>query len=376
MTYNAILGGFTPVLSGSDPLKQLQLTNGSTGGIQTQCIINNQPVMNYNKFTFTFQLYCANVNNGDYIYLNFGSGGYQVTFKFEIYFYQGIRLSTTSVTNAVSSATNWYNSTWNSIRVEYNRSATNTWTMFFNETQIIQYSDPNWVTAPGGTWGILAFNGDARFNSSIRQLEMTINDSGLAGNNVLSGNYTASASTVYYNRLENIASQAFNTTDSIWHTNDNPAIYSGSNYIGAVSTTVSGTSYAGDWLQLQTPNPLQLTSFSICGRQANSFFSLRSPRNFVMAGSLDGSTWYLLHTATGVNDWTSADKYFVCNGPNGNPASKYSYFRLIIMATNGGNSVNIINLNLYMKVICQILLEFNMKKQIKNLKKFHINQRY
>ena len=348
MTYNAILGGFTPVLSGSDPLKQLQLTNGSTGGIQTQCIINNQPVMNYNKFTFTFQLYCANVNNGDYIYLNFGSGGYQVTFKFELFSYQGIRLSTTSVTNAVSSATNWYNSTWNSIRVEYNRSATNTWTMFFNETQIIQYSDPNWVTAPGGTWGILAFNGDARFNSSIRQLEMTINDSGLAGNNVLSGNYTASASTVNNNRLDVIASQAFNTTNSnMWHSSDTSTIYSSGNYIGGVSTTVSGTNYSGEWLQLQTPNPISLFSFSIYPRQDGSLWTNRSPKNFVMAGSLDGSTWYLLHTATGVNDWTSADKYFVCNGPNGNPASKYSYFRLIIMATNGGNSVNIINLNLY-----------------------------
>ena len=219
--------------------------------------------------------------------------------------------------------------------------------MFFNETQIIQYSDPNWHTAPGSQWGFLAWNGDARFNSSIRQLEMTINDSGLAGNNVLSGNYTASASTVYYNRLENIASQAFNTTDSIWHTNDNPTIYSGSNYIGAVSTTVSGTNYLGEWIQLQTPNPISLFSFSIYPRQDNSLWTIRSPKNFVMAGSPDGSTWYLLHTATGVNDWTSADKYFVCNGPNGNPASKYSYFRLITMATNGGTSVNITNLNLY-----------------------------
>ena len=60
-----------------------------------------------------------------------------ITFAFEIYAYAGIRLSTSSVSNAISSATNWYNSTWNNIRVVYNRSATNTWTMFFNETQII-----------------------------------------------------------------------------------------------------------------------------------------------------------------------------------------------------------------------------------------------
>ena len=284
-----------------------------------------------------------------------GSGGYQVTFSFQIYYYQGIRLSTSSVGNAVSSATNWYNSTWNDIRIVYNRSGTNTWTLFFNETQIIQYSDPNWaLSAPGGQWGFGAFNGAVKFISYIRQLEMTIAPQTLPGNNILSGSYTASASSFYNNNFQAIPSCAFgdnikNASNVLmWHSAT--AAYTNGAYTGGYTTTVSGTSYSGEWLQLQTPNALQLVSFSICPRPDQSLFQRRSPRNFVMAGSNDGSTWNLLHTATGISDWTAADKYFVCNGPN--VANKYSYFRLVVMAVGNpnpgtGDYANIQNLNLY-----------------------------
>ncbi len=330
MTYNG-------TLSGSDPLKQIQLTNGSNDG--TNCYVTSQTPMNYNSFTFSFQLYCQNTGNGDYVDLYFGSGGYSVSFKFEIYYYGGIRLSTSSVGNAVSSATNWYNSTWNDIRVVYNRSGTNTWTLFFNETQVIQYSDPNWNNVPGGQWGFGAFNGAAKFISYIRQLEMTIDPQTLPGTSIVSGSYTASASSY----SGGIPSNAFNGKGELWHSAT--TAYTNGTYTGGYTTTVSGTSYSGEWLQLQAPNPLQLSSFGIYPRQDQSLFLYRSPRNFVIAGSNDNSTWYLLHTATGVNDWSSADKYFVCNGPNF--ANKYNYFRLIVTAVNGGDYVNIANLNLY-----------------------------
>jgi hypothetical protein len=356
--YNVMNWGSTswyyPVLSETDPLKQLQLTPGSPG-VGTYCNIGNQPVMNYDSFTFSYQLYTANISNGDWIQLYFGAGGYQVTFSFEIYYYQGIRMYTTNGGNVASSATNWWNSTWNDIRIEYVKGPTNTWTLFFNETQIIQYSDPNWANAPGGTWGFQVFNGAATFISYIRQLDMTIAPQSLPGNSILSGSYIASASTVYNNNLDGVPSNAFGNnlknTSRMWHTGVN---YSSGAYIGAVTTTVSGTSYAGDWIQIQTPNPVSLNSFSIYPRQNDNLCMVRSPKNFVMAGSNDNSTWHLLHTAIGVSDWTTAEKYVVCNGQN--VASKYTYFRLVVMAVynsaayNGpgsADSVNIQNLNLY-----------------------------
>ena len=343
MTYNG-------TLSGSDPLKQIQLTNGSNNG--TNCYVTSQTPMNYNSFTFSFQLYCQNTGNGDYVELYFGGGAYYVLFKFEIYYYGGIRLSTGSVGNAVSSATNWYNSAWNNIRVVYNRSGTNTWTLFFNETQVIQYSDPNWGGVPGGQWGFSSYNGQAKFISYIRQLEMTIAPVSIPGTSIVSGNYTASASSYYDNN--NLPCYAFGnniwnaSNYGMWHSATNS--YSNGAYTGGYTTTVSGTSYAGEWLQLQAPNPLQLASFSIYPRQDGSLFQRRSPRNFVIAGSNNASTWDLLHTATGISDWTAAEKYFVCNGSN--VANKYSYFRLIVMAVGNpnpgtGDFVNIVNLNLY-----------------------------
>ena len=343
---------YSPVLSGTDPLKQLQLTPGS-GGVGTYCNITGQPVMNYDSFTFSFQLLCGNTNGGDWLKLYFGDGGYVVEFSFEIYYYQGIRINTSSVGGVASSATNWFNSAWNDIRIEYKRGPTNTWTMFFNETQILQYSDPNWANVPGSQWGFHTFNGAAHFSSFIRQLEMTIAPQTLPGNNILSGSYIASASS-YISNFQAIPSCAFgdnikNASNVLmWHSAT--AAYTNGAYTGGYTTTVSGTSYSGEWLQLQTPNALQLVSFSICPRPDQSLFQRRSPRNFVMAGSNDGSTWNLLHTATGISDWTAADKYFVCNGPN--VANKYSYFRLVVMAVGNpnpgtGDYANIQNLNLY-----------------------------
>ena len=356
MSYGLYSGSFTPVLTESDPNVQLRLTDGITNNVSTYCYVTGQPVMNYSSFTLSFQLYASNVNSGEFVKIYFGNGGYVVEFVFEILNYQGIRINTTSVSYPVVSATNWYNSTWHDIRIEYNRGPTNTWTMFFNETQIIQYSDPNWYNTPGGQWGFHAYNTTTKFDSYIRKLEMTIAPVSLPGTSVVSGSYIASASSTYY--LAGLPSYAFNdslkntSNDTQWHSGLNYNISNGL-YTGAVSTTVSGTSYSGDWLQLQTPNPLVLRSFSICGRQAGSLFSVRSPRNFVMAGSNDNSTWSLLHTATGVSDWTASDKYFICNGGS-NVASKYTYFRLITMAIGnsgsfGGNSncVNIHNLSLY-----------------------------
>ena len=346
MSYGVETGSFTPLLELSDPLVQLRLTN-NTSNLRTYCNVAGQPVMNYDSFTLTFQLWAAINTLGDHINLYFGGGAYVVQYLFELANYQGIRMNTSSVANPVVSATNWWNSTWNNIRVEYLRGPTNTWTMFFNETQILQYSDPYWYRTAGSGWGFSTYNGTATFDSYIRGVEMTIAPQTLPGNSIVSGSYTASAST---NSPDFISpSYAFNdslkntSTYRYWHSGFN---YSSGPYTGGVTTTVSGTSYAGDYLQLQTPNPLVLRSFSIYPRQDADLWASRSPKNFVMAGSNDGSTWYLLHTATGVNDWSSADKYFVCNGTS--VASKYTYFRLVVTSVlTGGNSLQIQNLNLY-----------------------------
>lgn len=323
----------TTTQAGSDPFTQLRITDGAGG--QGQIVYSSQPVQNY-PFTFTFQLFCNNTSNGDHVQLAFGSGGSAVSFYFQIYAYQGIRFYDSSGTLQVSSATNWYNSTWNEIRVVYNATAVGTWTMFFNGTQIIQYSDPNFwnlIMNGGSTWGFYTFNGAARFDSYIRQLNMDFNmNDELPGtiqcsNQNLSGNYIITASQTRTDRATFPYYVADNTSfqSTSWAA-INYGLYSGA-YTGAVSTTVSGVTQSGEWIQYQLPNSLIVSSFTLL-----PYNLTYAPRSFCLAGSVDGSTWVSLYDngSPSTSSWVlGVEQNFKVNN-NGN---KYSYYRLIIRAT-------------------------------------------
>jgi hypothetical protein len=325
----------TTTQASSDPFVQLQITDGVGG--QGQIIFGSQQVQNY-PFTLTFQLFCNNISNGDFVRLQFGNNGSVtgVRFDFEIYYYAGIRFSDSSNTIRVSSATNWYNNTWNEIRVVYNATDTNTWTMFFNGTQIIQYSDPNFwnlIMNGGSTWGIYTFNGAARFSSFIRQLNMDFNLSNnvpgtIQSNNIsLAGNYIITASQTRTDRATFPYYVADNTSfqSTAWAA-VNYGLYSGA-YTGAVTTTVSGVTQSGEWIQYQLPNPVIVSSFTLL-----PFNLSYAPRSFCLAGSIDGSTWVSLYDngSPSTSSWVlGIEQNFTVNN-NGN---KYSYYRLIIRAT-------------------------------------------
>jgi len=332
--------GWVPTYSQSDPFGQLQLTDGSTSNL-TQIIYNNQPVQN-SPFTFTFQLYCTNVSNGDYVRLQFGNGGSVtgVRFDFEIFAFQGIRFSDSGNTIQVSSATNWFNSTWNEIRVVYNATAVNTWTMFFNGTQIIQYSDANFwnlINNGGSTWGFYTFNGGAKFTSYIRQLNMDFNISGTiqSVNSSLAGSYTIIASNTRTDR----AAFPYYVADNLGIGTDWVILgynISTGAYTGAVSTTVSTVTQSGEWIQYQLPSSVIITQFSLLPnwtQGSNSYV----PRSFCLAGSVDGSTWFNVYDNGGPStiSWTyNVEQNFTVNN-NGN---KYSYYRLIIRSTGFSTS--------------------------------------
>jgi hypothetical protein len=326
----------TTTQSGSDPFTQLQLTDGSGG--QGQITYSSQQVQNY-PFTLTFQLYCTNNSNGDYIRLQFGNGvsATNLRFEFSINAYAGIRFYDSSNTLQVSSATNWYNSTWNEIRIVYNATATNTWTLFFNGSQIIQYSDSNfWNLIMNGesTWGFYTYNGAARFTSYIRQLNMDFNlSNNVPGtiqnvNSSLAGNYIITASNTRTDRdyfPYYVANNNAITVDRWGYGNYN--INTGA-YTGSVSTTVSGVTQSGEWIQYQLPNPVVVSSFTLLPEWSpgsNNYM----PRSFCLAGSVDGSNWVNLYDNTSVT-WTYSIEQNFTTQVNGN---KYSYYRLIVRLT-------------------------------------------
>lgn len=100
-------------------------------------------------------------------------------------------------------------------------------------------------------------------------------------------------------------------------------------YTGSVSTTISGSAYLGEWIQIKLPVGLFLTSYEIFRLNA------RSPKTFKLAGSNDGTTWTLVDTQTGVTSWVGSQTSLTFT-PSAQ-STAFTYYRLIVNATNGAD---------------------------------------
>lgn len=384
--------GYTMVQSVTDPNVQLQM--GVSTITSANIIYNQTAIQNYSSFTCSFEIYTS-AGIGNCIYFFVGGTGFPgknadldcyvppngFTVQFEAYnglTPQGINIINSKPSLVASYPTTaWINAyTWNSVTISYTRGITNTWVINFNDQDVITYSDPNnamWLANAGNYWGIGANNQGATMNSYIRRLELnykpyssnigqnpsngqsfkfpiaalTSNSTTIAGNGRGCGTYITSASSNDGNPAYYSFQNSTTSPNGFWH---NIPGYNPSTgvYTGGVTTTVSGISYAGEWIQIQLPNTIQLASFNIYPRQDQTLYATRSPRKFVVAGSNDGTTWYALHIATGINDWTAAEKSFSCNQGN---YDKFSYFRMVVQeagnTTNNGGYINFANLSLF-----------------------------
>jgi hypothetical protein len=103
-------------------------------------------------------------------------------------------------------------------------------------------------------------------------------------------------------------------------------------YSGSYTTTVSGSSIGGEWLQLGLPTAIVLYSYSMYNR---AFFNgSRMPYQWVVAGSNDGTTWTTVDVETGIT-WTSATQTFTTTS-----TTPYLYFRMIVQAIQTGGQTN------------------------------------
>jgi hypothetical protein len=117
-------------------------------------------------------------------------------------------------------------------------------------------------------------------------------------------------------------------------------------YTGTVSTIYNNTLiYMGEWLQIQFPQAIVLTTYTLIAQVNNSITGVagRSPKNFIILGSTNGITWVLLDTQTNITAWgnTGTSKTFTISYP----LQAYSYYRICINAIQGdityGNMVSI-----------------------------------
>ena len=162
------------------------------------------------------------------------------------------------------------------------------------------------------------------------------------------GQYNATASTS--NTSSYYASYAFDKLQVIndgWQSSTTAYNTSTGVYAGAVSTTVSGTAYTGEWVQVQFPVPVNLVSYILTSYNSGAgTYYLCTPNSWVLAGSNDGTIWTLLDTQAGQNYNAYAQtRVFVVNQSTG-----YLYYRLIartIQASSGYGACMIGELRYY-----------------------------
>jgi hypothetical protein len=119
------------------------------------------------------------------------------------------------------------------------------------------------------------------------------------------------------------------STSTEWHTQQT-ATYNNGPYTGALTTTVSGVSRAGEWLQLQYPSSVTITSYEI---QARNGQNSTAPTVWWIAGSTNGSTWTLIDTRTAITWQTNLQTITFTPATPGT----YSYYRIIINAVGLAN---------------------------------------
>jgi hypothetical protein len=151
-------------------------------------------------------------------------------------------------------------------------------------------------------------------------------------NGVTNGVYTASESVnTWWGQNNSYRIFDNDPTGTYWHS---ALTYNGTGaYIG---TTTQADGYTGEWIQIQFPTPIILYSYSMIDR-FNA--PTRSPKNFRIYGSNDGTTWTNIDTRTNVTQWSFPTRLAFTLGSNTNVP--YSYFRLVVNATIGENSIQV-----------------------------------
>jgi len=177
---------------------------------------------------------------------------------------------------------------------------------------------------------------------------MTAGTTIISGQGYGNGTYIASGSSTNSNDFPYQAFDNSITGTSYWSSSTNVYNTTTGSYTGSTSMTSGSIGYAGEWLQLQTPNNILLDSFSIVARQDLSLWIPRSPRTFYVFGSIDGSTWELI-SSHNTTTFAPNGKFYISNS-----SKAYNYFRLLTNSVgysdvfnSNKNMVNIAEWKLY-----------------------------
>lgn len=152
------------------------------------------------------------------------------------------------------------------------------------------------------------------------------------------GSYVATASSVYDNNTTNYRPGKIFDGDTSTFWLSTLGTYSNGTYTGAATTSVSGIgSVLGEWVQIDFPSPVCLRRYDVRPR---TNYQTWMPKDFVVVGSNDGTTWTPVHQVTNVLAYTNgAFTPFTIPTPTG--VQSFSKIRLIAQTIiNTGSSVN------------------------------------
>lgn len=131
------------------------------------------------------------------------------------------------------------------------------------------------------------------------------------------GNYVMSASSLNVSNVRQPWHAFDKNSDTFWQSVG--ASYSSTNYTRSTSTVdKSGNSYIGEWIQIQLPVNIVMSSYSISGYIPSNAFT---PSTFSILGSTDGVNWTLVNQQIG--NTLNIVSF------NVNTTISYNYFRMV-----------------------------------------------
>jgi hypothetical protein len=161
------------------------------------------------------------------------------------------------------------------------------------------------------------------------------------------GGYTATASNEESatRQVENLFNNLKSEPGGGWRVNfgyNTSGVYTGSSNLGSDSGgTAFATADKGEWVKIQLPHKIQLNSFTLTPRLSTSIAGAglsygRSEfiKNGKIWGSLNGTSWSVVHTISG----SSASTDTITNSYTVSSSTAYNYFALVVTNTNTGHA--------------------------------------
>ena len=190
----------------------------------------------------------------------------------------------------------------------------------------------------------LNVTGNSYFDT-IKTNELKTNELNLLNYHPLTALYSANSSGYIASSSSNLtdwdAWKAFNGTvvGNGWHDSGAPYSDVTRNYLGSISTSYSGGSVSGEWIQLQLPYKVSINSIEIAPRQ-ETYGPNRCAGDGRLLGSIDGTSWESVHSFTGQTYYTGG-LYTTISFSDSN---MYNYYRLVITRLSGSAGEDTVNI--------------------------------